>query len=186
MRPSALIAKGTPIKIWSKNSDYDKWMATKGQQIAQHLMKHKQTYAVEDVTAKNSEWRSRVEEERRWVDFHFVTEPVIAAKIERRRKRSMLKSGAIPYLNQKLPYLNQKGQTQIIGRTTISGKDVGNGLLRKKLNPKGTEYIKVPLYGVGKIFKSLAKSGIISFQNLLDICFKRGFLKPIGRINPKY
>ncbi len=141
---SPLIEKGTPIKIWDRvlsNGSYDKWMRTKGHQVAQYLASRKQDYLIQIQNSENRVWSQKVERGKRMIDFHFTPEEQIIAKKERIRRRAELQSRKIPY--RKLAYPIEEGQSNIIGRTNLSGKDMGNDWLIKDWRPNGTQYMTV-------------------------------------------
>lgn len=137
MGPKALIRKGTAIKIWSENSNYNKWITTKGKRIIQQLAAKKDDYLIKEVGNENNEWWGKIEGIKEWIDFYFMSVPDSEAKIERRKKREALKLGNIPF--KKLDYPNKPGQFVVVGNTALSGNNVGN----MNTSPKGTQYITV-------------------------------------------
>lgn len=153
---SPLIEKGKPIKIWSrdlvKNGGYNNWMEKKGRRIAQHIMDKKPDFLIREDA---KEYWSKIERGRGQVDFHFFPEDEILAEKERKRRRAELQSGKIPY--RKLDYPIEERRSNIIGRTDLSGKDMGHDFLLKRRQPKGTQYIT--------LLKSKAQPALIKAFN---------------------
>jgi len=136
-RPEGLIKKGDPIKIWSENTNYNRWINTKGKRLVQHLRDKKKDYVVQEINYENNDWGSRIKSAKEWIDFNFWSVEMVEAKMERVRKRALLKAGNIPFAQ--LTYPKQAGQPSIIGKTTLSGNDVGS----MNYGLKGTQYITV-------------------------------------------
>ena len=135
LHPSALIIKGTPIKAWSDNTNYERWMATKGKRLPKYLLKKQEEKIIKEATAENSEWKKKIEGAKRWLKYHFIPEEKILKQVKIENRRLVFELGKIPYKGLDLPQENLViGK---IGKTTLSHSTIGN----MSTNPKDIKYI---------------------------------------------
>ncbi|MFK7979718.1 MAG: M56 family metallopeptidase, partial [Saprospiraceae bacterium] len=138
---SALISKGTPIKVWSDNTNYEQWMATKGKGLPMYLLKKQKEQVIKEVTTENKEWKKRIEGSKKWLNGFFVPEEKIIKQVKIENKRLVLDLGKVPFKRLDLPQGNLVKEE--IGRTTLPENGNGGTIGNLSTNPKGIKYITV-------------------------------------------
>jgi len=138
---STLITKGTPIKVWSDNTNYERWMATKGKELPAYLLNMQQEKVIQEVTAENDEWKRGVEGAKKWLNGFFIPEEKRIKQIEIEDRRLVLDLGGIPYKELSLSQRNRVPMK--MGRITLpeNGNDGTIGTL--STNPNGIKYVTV-------------------------------------------